>query len=279
MKHPRCKPPPSRHPGPGMLLVALLVPMMIAGCAGSGGSASVEPELGQSSSDITDAGDGRNRARANTELAALYYERGNLGVALEVLRTATSADQSYAPAHGMLGLVYMQLRENQLAQQSFERALRFAPTDPDINHNYGWFLCQTGKEAESTRYFLQAIRNPLYPTPWKSYSAAGQCALQKDNLKDAADFFERALKLDPDEPNSLLKLAVIRYRNGDMPEARRLIGRYNRGVEPSAEALWLGARIERRIGDKAAENSYANQLRRRFPSSNEYQQMQRGEYE
>ena len=262
------------------IFLAMLVPVVLAGCAAmTGGDSPVEPQLSQSTSDITESGDSRNRARANTELAALYYERGNLGVALEVLRTATSADPSYAPAHGMLGLVYMDLRENQLAQQSFERALRVAPSDPDINHNYGWFLCQTGKEAESTRYFLQAVRNPLYATPWKSYSAAGQCALQKDNLKDAADYFGRALKLDPDEPNALLKLAVINYRTGDLVESRRLISRYNRITEATAEALWLGVRLERKAGDKTAENSYANQLRRRFPGSREYQQMQRGEYD
>jgi type IV pilus assembly protein PilF len=258
-------------------LMVLMIPALVAGCATTPGS--IEPEVGQSTSDITGAGEGRNRARANTELASLYFERGNLGVALEVLRTATAADTTYAPAHGMLGLVYMNLRENVLAQQSFERALRYAPNDADINHNYGWFLCQTGKEVESTRYFLQAVRNPLYPTPWKSYSAAGQCALQKENLKEAADYFGRALKLDPDEPNSLLKLAVINYRTGDLPEARRLISRYNRIVEPGPEGLWLAIRIERKIGDKNAENSYANQLRRRFPSSLEYQQMQRGEYD
>ncbi len=260
------------------ILLALALPALIAGCAGAGGG-SVEPEIDQSRSDISESGEGRARARANTELAALYYERANLGVALEVLRTATSADVTYAPAHGMLGLVYMDLRENQLAQQSFERALRYAPTDPEINHNYAWFLCQTGKEAESTRYFLQAIRNPLYPTPWKSYSSAGQCALQKDNLKEAADFFGRALKLEPDEPNALLKLASIHYRSGEFPEARRLIQRYGRVVEPSAEGLWLAVRIERKVGDSTAESSFANQLRRRFPASREYQQLQRGEYD
>lgn len=260
-------------------LLLLLVSALVAGCAGGLGGSSPEPEVSQSRTDISDAGDGRNRARANTELAALYYERGNLGVALELLRTASAADPGYAPAHGMLGLVYMDLRENVLAQQSFERALRYAPRDADINHNYAWFLCQTGKEAESTPYFMQAIRNPLYQTPWKSYSAAGQCALQKDNLKDAADFFERALKLEPDEPNALLKLAGIQFRSGQLAEARRLIAQYGRVVEPGAEGLWLAIRIERKIGDRTAESSYANQLRRRFPGSREYQQMQRGEYD
>ena len=268
-RHGSCKP---------KFLLAILLSLLAAGCATTGPT---EPELSQSQSSITDADsvDGRNRARANTELAALYYERGNLGVALEVLRTATASDPSYAPAHGMLGLVYMDLRENVLAQQSFERALRFAPNDADINHNYGWFLCRTGKEVESTRYFLQAVRNPLYATPWKSYSAAGECALQKDNFKDAADYFGRALKLDPDEPNALVKLALVNYRIGDIPEARKLMARYSRVTDPSAEALWLGVRVERKAGDKTAESSYANQLRRRFPHSPEYQALLRGEFD
>ncbi|MBS0336890.1 MAG: type IV pilus biogenesis/stability protein PilW [Proteobacteria bacterium] len=267
----------------GLRLKQLLLPFPVAallaigGCAGTGAPADVE--LSQSQADFTETGDARNRARANTELAALYYERGNLGVALEVLRTATSADPGYAPAHGMLGLVYMDLRENQLAQQSFERALRYAPNDADINHNYGWFLCQTGKEVESMRYFNRAIANPLYRTPGKSFSAAGQCALKKDNFKDAAEYFSRALKLDPDEPLALLNMAGINYRLGQIDEARKLINRYSKVVEPSAEGLWLAVRIERKVGDKTTEGSYANQLRRRFPGSKEYQQMQRGEYD
>ena len=135
-----------------------------------------------------------------------------MGVALEELRIATSADPTYAPAHAMFGMVYMDLRENQLANSSFERALGLAPTDPDINHNYGWFLCQTGREGDSVRYFIQAVKNPLYPTPWRSWSAAGVCTLKTNNMQAAEDYFERALKLEPDEPTALLQLGHIRYR-------------------------------------------------------------------
>lgn len=249
------------------------------GCAGTGDSSSSAAPTVETGTISGDSGDPRNRARANTELAALYFERGNLGVALEVLRTAVTVDPSYAPAHSMFGLVYMELRENQLAEQSFERALRFSPGDADINHNYGWFLCQTGREPESIKYFLQAIRNPLYNQSWKSYSAAGQCSLKRGNTKEATDFFERALRLEPDEPVSMLKLAELRYRAGQVEEARRMVQRYNKIVDPSAESLWLGVRIERKLGEKVAENSYANQLRRRFPASREFQFLQRGEYD
>jgi type IV pilus assembly protein PilF len=228
---------------------------------------------------VGEVGDPRNRARVHTELAGVYYERGSMGIALEELRRATAADSSYAPAHNMLGRVYMELKEFRLADQSFERALQLSPNDPDINHSYGWFLCQTGQEHESIRYFLQAIRNPLYAAPWRSYSAAGVCSLRKDNLKDADEFFQRALRLEPDEPTALLKLGGIRYRQGRMDEARRLVTRYNKILAPSAESLWLGLRVERRLGDRLSERSYADQLRRRFPGSPEFRSLQQGAYD
>lgn len=248
---------------------------LLGGCAAQP-QANPEVDTGTLIGEVSDP---RNRAKVHTELAALYYSRGNLGVALEELRSATSADANYAAAHGMFGLVYMELREKELAQSSFERALHLAPNDPDINHNYAWFLCQTSREMASIKYFLRAVRNPLYPTPWRSYSAAGICSVRANNLKDAEEFFQRALKMEPDDPPSLLQLGQIRYRKGDFDDARKLIARHNRLVAPSAESLWLAVRIERKLGERVAEQSFANQLRRRFPGSPEYQALQRGQFD
>ena len=228
---------------------------------------------------VGEVGEPRNRAKLHTELASLYYSAANYGVALEELRAAQSADSSYAPAHGMFGLVYMQLKENSRAEESFERALRLSPNDADINHNYGWFLCQTGREPASIKYFLHAIRNPLYPTPWRSYSAAGVCSLKTPQAKDAEAFFERALRLEPDEPAALLNLGQIRYRQGNVSEARKLVARHNKLVNPSPESLWLALRIERKLGERLQEQAFANQLRRRYPESPEYQALQRGAYD
>jgi type IV pilus assembly protein PilF len=255
-------------------LKRLLVLLLLAGCASQ-----PEEPVPDTGSIIGEVSDARNRAKLHTELASLYFSGGNLGIALEELRIAARADSNYAPAHGMYGLVYMQLKENARAEESFQRALGLAPNDADINHNYGWFLCQTGREPASIKYFLQALRNPLYPTPWRSYSAAGQCSMKTKQYKDAEAFFERALKFEPDDPGSLLYLGEIRYRQGNIGEARKLVARHNKLVTPSAESLWLAVRIERRLGERMAEQSFANQLRRRYPLSPEYQAMQRGQYD
>lgn len=253
-------------------LAALAIIVLVAACA----TKEPEPAGGTIVGEVSDA---RNRARVHTELAGAYFERGNMGVALDELRQATTADSSYPQAYGLLGLVYMELKDPVQAESNFEHALRLSPNDADINHNYGWFLCQNGREKDSIRYFLQALRNPLYTAPSRTYSAAGLCSLKANNPKDAEEFFQRALRLDPDDTNSQLQLAQIRYRQGKLEEARRLVSRYNKLVSPSAESLWLGLRVERKLGERVSEASYANQLRRRFPNSAEYHSLQRGQYD
>jgi type IV pilus assembly protein PilF len=259
----------------GRLLLAAAT--LLAGCAGQA-PMPAEPTM-DTGTIVGEVSDPRNRAKLHTELAAAYYSRGSMGVALEELRTAVAADSGYAPAHGMFGVVYQELREDRLAEQSFERALQLSPNDPDINHNYGWFLCQTKREPTSIKYFLQALRNPLYPMPWRSYSAAGQCSMRTSNFKDAEEFFQRALRLEPDDPPSLLNMGQIRYRQGNIGDARKLVSRYNKLVTPTAESLWLALRIERRGGERVAETGYATQLRRRFPDSPEYKALQRGSFD
>jgi type IV pilus assembly protein PilF len=254
------------------LLACALV--ALAGCA-----AQPAGPVGNTGTIIGEPSAPRNRARIHTELATLYYARGNMSVALEELRTAVAADPGYATAHGVFGLVYMELRENALAEASFERALGHAPGDPDINHNFGWFLCQIGREREATPYFRRALDNPLYATPARTFTAAGACALRTGELGAAEENLQRALRIEPNMPVALLQLAQLRYRQGRHGEARRVIAQHAAVAQPSAESLWLALRVERRLGARAAEQSYAIQLRRRFPNSPEFQALQRGNYE
>lgn len=258
-------------------LLILLPFAFVVGCATTETSKTgPEVDTGQL---VGEVGDPRNRARLHTELAALYYSRGNMGVALEELRIASGADPSYAATYSMFGLVYLELRERRLAEENFKRALSLAPNDPDINHNYAWYLCQSEREEQSVEYFLRAIRNPLYRKPWRSYSAAGLCLLRIDKLEDAEALFQRALKINPGDPRANLQMGTIRYRQGAYEDAQRWVRRFGEVSPQTAESIWLSLRIERKLGQRMNEASLAAQLRRRFPGSPEYQKLQRGEYD
>jgi len=247
---------------------------LIAGCATEQTSSEFKPDVNTTG----DESDARSRARIHTELASGYYELGNLGVALEEVSEALRADSTYGPAYNVSALIHAELKEDRLAEQQFERALRLNPVDSDANNNYGSFLCQRKREEEGIRHFLAALRNPLYQTPDRSYVNAGLCSRRRGDLAGAEDYFQKALKVRPNQPQALYQLADMFYARGEYGPARQYSLRVNQ-MGPSPEALWLALRVERKLGDRNAEASYAAQLKRSFPESREARALAAGQYE
>lgn len=216
-------------------------------------------------------------AKVHTELAALYYGRAQLGIALDELHQALQAEPNYAPAYNMRGLVRMALNEDREAEADFQHSLSLDGNNADAHNNYGWFLCQRGRERESVPQFMAAVKNPLYATPERAYLNAGVCSQQAGDLKQAGEYLQKALLLRPDMPDTLLALARLGFANSDYASAKSWLDRYAQGVPAeamNADSLWLAVRIARKTGDRAAEQRYGVQLGKRFPESHEFQLMQ-----
>ena len=256
---------------------ALWFCLVLAGCAGAP-SNPVSSE--QAVSQQVAHGDARNRAKVHTELGSLYLQDQRFAVAIEEARIALAADSSYAPAYSLLALVHMFLQENGVAEENFRRALSLAPGDPEINNNYGWFLCQTGREKQSIDHLMAAVKNPLYATPARPLTNLGICSLRLKDDKAAEDFFLKALRAENGaNPQALYWLGDIYHRAGRLSEARRVIGDLHKLLEPSAQSAWLALLVERRIGDREAEARYVSLLRRKFQGSPEYQKLMQGQYQ
>lgn len=262
---------------------ALVFGLLIAsGCAapnGAGRSNNRQQSENAPSRNNEQVGDRMESARLRTELAFNYFLRGQLAVALEEVRSALESNRNYAPAYNVLGLISMDLGENVKADDAFKQALALVPGDSDTLNNYGWFLCQTKRERESIAYFLQALKDPLYATPYKPYLNAGICSQRAGDEAMAETYFRRAFDLDPSNGGTMLRLGEFYLNKPDLEKARFYIDRINKNSDPSAESLWLALRIERKGGDRASEASYAAQLRRRFPNSPEYLRLQQGQFE
>lgn len=252
---------------------AILV-LLVAGCASAPTPQTEQPQSQQPAT--SEAG---QRAKVHTELGGLYLSQGNLGVALEEARKALAASSSYAPAHSLMGLIHMQMRENSAAETSYERALQLAPMDPEINNSYGWFLCQTGRERRALDHFQRTLKSPLYTTPSLAYTNAGICSLRLKDDNGAEEYFMRALRLDPDNDRAAYFLADISFRQGRLAQARQYLGELHKRAEPSVETLWLSVRIERKLGERDLEARLSAQLRRRFPDASETQRLLQGQYD
>lgn len=258
-------------------IAAFSMALLLTACTTTG------PGSGQGAQQAVSAqpatSDEQQRAKVHTELGSLYMLDGRTAIALEEARIALAADPNYAPAYNLLGMIHMVLNESGLAEENFQKALRLAPGDPEISNNYGWFLCQNGREKVSIAYFMAAAKNPLYTIPTKPYTNAGVCSLRLKDDRAAEDYLLTALRLSPTNTQALFWLADIAYRKGRYSEARQWTSDIEKMMEPTAEVIWLALRIERKLGNRDAEARYATQLRRRFPGSPEQRLLSQGQYD
>jgi type IV pilus assembly protein PilF len=255
------------------LLILFL--LTLGGCA----TQPEAPDLKPAASTTGDETGLQTSMRIHTELAAGYFELGNMGVALEEVAIVLRADPNHAPAHTIAGQVYAQLKEDRLAEQSFERALKISPLDSTANHNYGTFLCQRKREEQGIKHLLTALRNPLYQNAGSTYVNVGLCARRRGDMAAAEEYFAKALQLLPNQPQALYHAADIQFQRSNFQTAKGYLERFTKVTAPNAEVLWLAVRIARKLGDENSTASYAQQLRNNFPNSKEAGALLAGQYE
>ena len=262
------------------VLWLLVFPIMLAGCAGTPSrdgeqfASADRPVL-----ETPPATEREQAAMVHIDLGTAYFEVGRYDVALDEARIALAYAPEFSPAFHLMGLVYMFIDDDVAARDNFLRALRSAPNDPDFNNSYGWFLCLNGEETEGLRRLALASRNPYYRSPTRPHTNAGLCHLRLEQVDEAEIQFRRAVALQQNNPVAMLGLAEVAYRKGELASARDQLIALHRRNEPTAQSVWLGLRVERRLGNRAAEASYAAQLRGRFNDSPEHRAMTQGEYE
>jgi type IV pilus assembly protein PilF len=257
-------------------LAAVALAGVLAGCA-TGGTSGKE-EL-KTVSDMTSA---QKRAEIRMQLAGGYFEQGNYLVALDEVKKAIAADPQNPSGYGLRAIIYMRMGEKELANDNFQHALKLAPNDPDLNNNYGSFLCQNDRVKESFKHFDAALANRNYRSPAGALNNAGSCALKIKDYELAERYLLQALQLAPDVPETNVGLARVYYARREYPRASFFmtqVGKLAKLDSLPADVLWLGIKVQHKMGDLGAEQGFATQLRRHHAQSPEYAAYQRGAFD
>ena len=236
------------------------------------------PRSGLTADPITESDESpqRKRARIRLELAVGYFEQGRTPIALDEIKQALANDPAYAPAYNLRGLVYLRLQEPRQAEDSFRRALTLDPRDGDTLHNFGWMLCEQARFDEADRAFGQALASPVYPARARTHLAQGVCQARAGRLAQAERSLTRSYELDVTNPVTSYNLAQLLFRQGELTRAQLYIRQLNNGDNANAESLWLGIRVEQRIGDRVAMRQLGDQLKKRYPQSRELSAYHKG---
>lgn len=127
-------------------------------------------------------------ARRENGRAVAFIQKGDLDKAEKALKAALAADVFFGPAHNNLGVVHQKREQYYLAAWEFQYAVKLMPYSPEPRSNLGLV-----------------------------YETVGR-------LEDAEGWYDKALGLQPDNPQLIGNLARLRVRAGEMDEkTRRLL--------------------------------------------------------
>lgn len=190
------------------------------------------------------------------------------------LKKALELDSSSADAHAALGLVFQAQGETDLADQEYRLALRERPRDARILNNYGSFLYEQGRYKDAYERFTQAAEDSLYPERARVFENLGLTALRLNQVDLGKENLEKSLRLDRNQPRALFELAQLAYQTRDYVPSRSYYQAFSQLSPQDARSLLLGIRLAEVFNDRNTAASYALQLKRLYPNSPEYRQLQ-----
>ncbi len=104
----------------------------------------------------------REQAETRAQLAIEYMRYGNMRVAMENANQAIAVDPGYQAGYLAKALIYMALKVDDEADAAFRKALAINAASPEVNNNYGLFLCERRRFDEALKRFDTALADPFF---------------------------------------------------------------------------------------------------------------------
>lgn len=218
-------------------------------------------------------------ARVRTSLAAQYIRKNELDTAQQQLEKAFAADSRYAPAYDMMGVLLQQegSRLNlEKADGYFKKAIELDPNFEQARNNYGVYLSQMKRYAESAEQFEIAGSALGYEGRIGALENLGRTYLQLNNNPAAAKAFLRALDGNRNSLIAHIELVDLLLKQQRVPQAQRLYDEtliLVQGQATSPRLLLQGIKLAAAQNDKTTRQQLAQQLLSAFPLSDEAKQL------
>lgn len=253
----------SKHAAGVRVSAIVLATLVVSACTTTGPRPSVTNQQVQTQSD---------KALIHAQLAKNYLQQKQYAVAKNELETALKIDANHSDSNYVMALLMMELKQLEVAEKHFNRAVKSNRQNSAAAHDFGMFLCQTGRERKAVEYFEIAAENPLFGKSELSYMRAGEC-LSKINDAQAETYLKRALQVNSRLRPALYRLAQINNDNQSYLSARAYIERFLAITDPQPESLLLAYKIESNLNATDVAAEYRRQLLADFPGSREAGQL------
>ncbi len=214
-------------------------------------------------------------ARVRTSLAAQYIRKNELDAAQRQLEKAFAANDRYAPAYDMMGVLLQQegSRLNlEKADDYFKKAIDLDSGFEQARNNYGVYLSQMKRYSEAAAQFEIAGSTLGYEGRIGALENLGRTYIQLNNKAAASKAFLRALEGNRNSIIAHIELVDLLLEQNRVQQAQRLYDEtliLIQGQGTSPRLLLQGIKLAAAQKDVNQRQQLSRQLLSTYPLSDE----------
>jgi protein O-mannosyl-transferase len=164
-------------------------------------------------------------------------------------------------AEANLGITFLNVGRFDLAERHLRAAVEFMPDLPISYYDLGVVLQREGKSDEALHFYKLGLSYTNDPEDAaRTHNNIGAILLDRNDLPGAMAQYNTALRLNPDEPHSLLGRGVIEYRHGQFDSALADLTKSAQWSASPDTYFYLGQVYESKGNSEAAVRSYETAL-------------------
>src|SRR5664279_192407 len=227
------------------------------------------PDTCKPPASATHAPAGTPPARVYDVVGAWFAERGDPKCAVAAFKQALRLEPRLAEAHFDLGLVRQSQQQPAEAISEFRLALQY---DPALLQAHCAMGSSLGDPTEAEAEFRKALA--VNPQLVCALDGIAQVLVKERRFEAAMDYWQRALRIQPDAGDLQLALATATYKAAKAREANGLPALDGAGVADAIRLLtdFIKNHADVTAAYSALGNIYANERRNR-EAADEYQEV------
>jgi type IV pilus assembly protein PilF len=209
------------------------------------------------------------------KITYLYVDKKDFEHAMVNVKHALDIDPNSPAAVNALAVVFESQGDTDKARENFRKAIELNSKFSQGHLSYGEFLFQQKEYVEACHQFQVTSEDDFFDKRALAFYDLGVCYREAGDLVKAEAALNRCVGLDPNSASAFFVMALIRFEQQRYPESKEMFDKYYQimhtvGQSPSAEAAWLGIRLDRIFGNSDGEASLALFLKNTYPFSKEY---------
>jgi serine/threonine-protein kinase len=216
--------------------------------------------------------------RHQSMLGAFYYSIGSYPEAIDAFMRVTQLAPDNARGFHNLGAVYYRTGDSRNALTNYEKALELNPR-PETRSAIGNIHYDEGRYQAALDAFLEAAKESandgvLRGNVGDAYARLGRLEEARQAWREAVRLEQQTLAVNPNDANTLARIALWQAKVGDRAAAEEHIARALTMASGDADVLYYSAVVRALAGDseraltsleQAVKSGYSAQLAAKDP--------------